>query len=293
MERTFVAIPSNDKDTTMHLEIYAPEYKGNLKGLIQICHGMTEYMGRYVEFAKYFTSRGYIVFGNDIISHGHSTTPGSSCLYINDWNDTVKDMVSAREYVARKYPNLPIYLLGFSLGSFIVRTTHDLTPYKKEILIGTGAQSAFLMRIMRTWIGKRMSCTSDEIYDLMFGTYSKKFKGRPANYWLLTDNEKRKEYTGDSLIRQDVSPAFFCEFSKGMECASRNLKNPNNAIPTLFLYGKKDPVSGFGKGLRKVYKAYKENNPDTEIRSFSGTHDILHDSGCEALFKEIEDFIKK
>ena len=53
MERTFVAIPSNDKDTTMHLEIYAPEYNGNLKGLIQICHEMTEYMGRYVEFAKY------------------------------------------------------------------------------------------------------------------------------------------------------------------------------------------------------------------------------------------------
>ena len=78
----------------MHLEIYAPEYKGDLKGLIQICHGMTEYMGRYVEFAKYFTSRGYIVFGNDIISHGHSTTPRSSCLYINDWNDTVKDGIS-------------------------------------------------------------------------------------------------------------------------------------------------------------------------------------------------------
>ena len=225
MERTCVAIPSNDKDTSMHLEIYAPEYKGDLKGLIQVCHGMTEYMGRYVKFAKYFTSRGYIVFGNDIISHGHSTTPRSSCLYINDWNDTVKDMVSAREYVARKYPNLPIYLLGFSLGSFIVRTNPDLTPYKKEILIGTGAQSAFLMRIMRTWIGKkytgRMSCASDKIHDLMFGTYGKKFKGRPANYWLLTDNEKRMEYAGDSLVRQDVSPAFFCEFSKGMECASR------------------------------------------------------------------------
>lgn len=243
MKRICIAISSNDKDTTMHLEIYAPEYKGDLKGLIQICHGMTEYMGRYVEFAKYFTSRGYIVFGNDIISHGHSTTPRSSCLYINDWNDTVKDMVSAREYVVRKYPNLPIYLLGFSLGSFIVRTNADLTPYKKEILIGTGAQSAFLMRIMRTWIGKKytgkMSCASDKIYDLMFGTYGKKFKGRPSNYWLLTDNEKRREYAGDSLVRQEVSPAFFCEFSKGMEYASRNLKNPNNTIPTLFLYGKK------------------------------------------------------
>lgn len=208
-----------------------------------------------------------IKFGNDIISHGHSTTPRSSCLYINDWNDTVEDMVSAREYVARKYPNLPIYLLGFSLGSFIVRTTHDLTPYKKEILIGTGAQSAFLMRIMRTWIGKkytgRMSCASDKIHDLMFGTYGKKFKGRPANYWLLTDNEKRKEYTGDSLIRQDVSPAFFCEFSKGMECASRNLKNPNNTIPTLFLYGKKIRYLVLEKASERYIKHTKKT---TRIR---------------------------
>ena len=120
MKRICIAISSNDKDTTMHLEIYAPEYKGDLKGLIQICHGMTEYMGRYVEFAKYFTSRGYIVFGNDIISHGHSTTPRSSCLYINDWNDTVKDMVSARKYVVRKYPDLPIYYIFFLFHLFFL-----------------------------------------------------------------------------------------------------------------------------------------------------------------------------
>lgn len=147
---------------------------------------MTEYMGRYADFVQYSTSREYIVFGNDIISHGRSITTKSSCLYLSNWNDTVKDMITARKYVSNKYPELPISLLVFSLGSFIVRTNADLSPYKKEILIGTGAQSAFLMRIMRTWIWKkytkRMSCASDEIYDLMFGTYSKKFKGRPANY---------------------------------------------------------------------------------------------------------------
>ena len=185
-------------------------------------------MGRYVKFAKYFTSRGYIVFGNDIISHGHSTTPRSSCLYINDWNDTVKDMVSAREYVSRKYPNLPIYLLGFSLGSFIVRTTHDLTPYKKEILIGTGAQSAFLMRIMRTWIGKKytgkMSCASDKIHDLMFGTYGKKFKGRPANYWLLTDNEREGSTLLTVLVFCLCLLLFSASFPKAWNVPAETLK---------------------------------------------------------------------
>lgn len=297
MERTCVPIPSNDKNAIMHLEIYAPDNKNNIKGLIQICHGMTEYMGRYADFAQYFTSRGFIVFGNDIISHGRSITTKSSCLYISNWNDTVKDMITAREYVSNKYPELPIYLLGFSLGSFIVRTNADLFPYKKEILVGTGNQSAILMKAMRKMINKkyvkRMSSASDEIYDLLFGTYEKKFKDKPEKYWLLTDDAKRAEYTKDRFVCQDLSPAFFCEFTRGMEYASRQMRHPNNIIPTLFLYGKEDPVSGFGKSIQKVYKSYKRNNPDTEIKVFPRTHDILHDSGCEALFKEIEDFIKK
>lgn len=73
MERTCTAITSNDKDAVMHLEIYAPEDKSNLKGMIQICHGMTEYVWRYKSFAEYFTSRGYIVFGNDIITMARKT----------------------------------------------------------------------------------------------------------------------------------------------------------------------------------------------------------------------------
>ena len=51
-----------------------PKDKLGLKDMIQICHGMTEYMDRYNEFAEYFTANGYIVFGNDIISHRRSKT---------------------------------------------------------------------------------------------------------------------------------------------------------------------------------------------------------------------------
>lgn len=114
MERTCTAITSNDKDAVMHLEIYAPEDKSNLKGMIQICHGMTEYVWRYKSFAEYFTSRGYIVFGNDIISHGRSNTSKSLGLYFNDWRNVYDDAEKTRAYVQEKYPYLPVYILGFS-----------------------------------------------------------------------------------------------------------------------------------------------------------------------------------
>lgn len=81
MKKTYVSIPSSDSSAVLNIEIFAPKDKSNLKGMIQICHGMTEHMDRYNEFAEYFTANGYIVFGNDIISHGRSTTIKSECLY--------------------------------------------------------------------------------------------------------------------------------------------------------------------------------------------------------------------
>lgn len=203
MERTCIAITSSDKDAVMHLEIYTPEDKSNLKGMIQICHGMTEYVWRYKSFAEYFTSRGYVVFGNDIISHGRSNTQKSLGLYFTDWRNVYDDAEKAREYVQEKYPGLPVYILGFSLGSYAVRTMGSLLPYKKEILIGTGDQQEMLMKLMQKKISKKyagkMAYISDDIKELLFGSYAKKFPGKPENYWLLTDDEKRSEYEEDRL----------------------------------------------------------------------------------------------
>ena len=87
--------------------------------------------GDYKSFAEYFTSRGYIVFGNDIISHGRSNTSKSLGLYFNDWRNVYDDAEKTRAYVQEKYPYLPVYILGFSLGSYVVRTMGSLLPYKK------------------------------------------------------------------------------------------------------------------------------------------------------------------
>ena len=72
------------------------------------------------------------------------------------------------------------------------------------------------------------------------------------------------------------------------------LKNPNNSdAPTFFIYGEKDPVSGFGKGIAKVYHAYRKNNEDTQICCVKdATHDILHDRVCSYItFSKLETFI--
>lgn len=46
----------------------------NPKGVVMVVHGMGEHMGRYIHFAEYLNSRGYIVFGDDHRGHGFSET---------------------------------------------------------------------------------------------------------------------------------------------------------------------------------------------------------------------------
>lgn len=189
-----------------------------------------------------------------------------------------------------------MYIVGFSLGSFIVRSMPDLSAYDKEILIGTGYQPAAMLHAMRDLIAvkfnKQMSKSSDEIRKMAFDSYNKHFKNCPNNYWLLSDDAARNEYETDRLVNTRMTPKFFYEFLRGMEYTSKNLKNPNNTIPTLFIYGKNDPVGDFGKGVTKVFKAYHKNNSSTEIKCVEGTHDVLHNNGSsKAVFKEIERYL--
>ncbi|MFR4339024.1 MAG: alpha/beta fold hydrolase, partial [Lachnospira pectinoschiza] len=81
-------------------------------------------MGRYDKVAQYFTSKGYVVCGIDIIGHGHSLQNGSRKAYLGkkgSWEYVVKDVHTCYTEMKKRYPKLPYYIVGFSMGSFIVR----------------------------------------------------------------------------------------------------------------------------------------------------------------------------
>lgn len=269
MQKKFIGLPSSDEHTAINTVIYSPKNLNiPVKGIVQVVHGMTEHMGRYDEFGRYFVNNGYVVVGNDIISHGRSAYIASAAaLYMEDWFDAVKDISVVKNMVRESYPNVPIYLIGFSLGSFLVRSMDSLDGYEKEILIGTGQQPAFLLSILNSCIKmknrNKMKYSSDEVTAMAFGPYNKHFKDKPEDYWLLTDPAARDDYENDIWVKKKLTPKFFSEFLNGMIYTGKKLKHPNNSVPTLFLYGKEDPVSGFGKGITEVYTSYMKENKDT------------------------------
>lgn len=84
---------SSDNKTTIQAAVWKAESKPI--GVIQLVHGITEYMGRYDKVAQYFTSKGYVVCGIDIIGHGHSLQNGSRKAYLGkkgSWEYVIKDV---------------------------------------------------------------------------------------------------------------------------------------------------------------------------------------------------------
>ena len=137
--------PSADGKTAIHAVEWLPE--GAPRAVLQIAHGVSEYVLRYEDFAGYLTERGFAVVGNDHLGHGLSVSDGAPRLYFGpkgSWNWVVEDMEQLRKLTHRQFPNLPYFLLGHSMGSFLTRTYLIRYPGTVDgaIIMGTGYMSA-------------------------------------------------------------------------------------------------------------------------------------------------------
>ena len=74
--------PSRDGKTQIHAIEWIPE--GEMKGVLQICHGMVEYINRYDEFAEFMAGHGYYVTGHDHLGHGKSIQTEEDLGYFNE-----------------------------------------------------------------------------------------------------------------------------------------------------------------------------------------------------------------
>ena len=84
---------SCDGKTKIHGVKWVPD--GKVRGVIQIAHGVTEYILRYDRFAKYMTERGFVVIGNDHLGHGESVLNKDNVMYFGtdgSYEDAVGDL---------------------------------------------------------------------------------------------------------------------------------------------------------------------------------------------------------
>ena len=297
---------SADGKTQIHAIEWKPEKE--IIGVIQIAHGVTEHILRYEHFAEFFTQKGWVVVGNDHLGHGKSIAPNAKPMYFgpkNSWNFVVKDIDTCIRITKEKYPDVPYVLLGFSLGSFLVRTylIDYSEPLNSAIIMGTGYIPNFKIAIAKMLANKEAKKVGEEntspvIKSLTFETYNKLFKpNRTECDWLCSNEEELDKYLNDPLRGKGYSAGLFRELLSGMQYTSnlKNIKKMNKKVPILLLSGDKDPVGDFGKGVIKTFDILKKSGIEhVDIKLYKNLrHDILHEKCRKEIYDDIEAWLEK
>lgn len=261
--------PSKDKLTQIHAIRWVPE--GKPRAILQICHGMQEYIDRYDAFATFLMENGFYVVGNDHLGHGKSVTSEEKHGYFSKekGNECVlKDIHNLRLNTMMANQNVPYFMLGHSMGSFLVR--QYIERYGDNlagvIIMGTGAQSAatlgaakLICRLTAAFHG--WEYRSPLVDNLACGSYNKRFEpARTQHEWLTKDTAIVDKYEADPwcMFRFTLN-AYYNMFCGIQEAQSKQLvqKIPKD-LPLLLVSGAEDPVGSFGKGVEAVRDQYQQ-----------------------------------
>ena len=297
--------PSADGKTAIHAVEWLPEESP--RAVLQIAHGVSEYVLRYEDFARYLTERGFAVVGNDHLGHGSSVAAGAPRLYFGpkgSWNRVVEDMEHLRKLTHRKFPNLPYFLLGHSMGSFLARTYLIRYPGTVDgaVIMGTGYMSAAstaasLAVISGECLRNGESKPSAMATRASFGIYNRRFApNRTPMDWLSLNPDNVDAYLKDPLCQGNASAGLFREMLSGIrfDCNSSNLRKMNRRTPILFISGAMDMVGDCSKGVERAAEAFrKAGMRDVTVKLYPELrHEILKEACHEQVYDDIDRWLE-
>ena len=296
-------IESNQDGLELQVAIIKPE--GEIKGIVQIAHGMSEHKERYYPFMRYLTDLGYVSIINDHRGHGGSVKSKEDFGYFYD--DTaefiVEDLYQVTQLIKEKYPNKKLILFGHSMGSMVVRKY--IKKYDNEIdkLIICGSPSKNKLVNLALWIIKILRKTKGDYYrskfiqKLAFGFYNRNIKNPISkNAWICANEKTIKEYDKDKLCGFIFTLNGFQNLFILMRdiYTKKGWKIQNRDLPIFFIAGEDDPVIINKKAWQKSQKFLKEIG----YQKVSGKlyknmrHEILNETDNETVFRDITKWIE-
>lgn len=285
-------LPSSDGIHQVHAVLWLPE--GQPKAVVQLVHGICEYALCYDAFAGFLAEHGFAVVGHDHLGHGLTAKGPEEYGYFTEWWDLVRDVRGVQLKIKETYPQLPYFLLGHSMGSFVVRTFLIDYPGAVDgcILSGTGQESTF-----NVVAGKLLTGLSDPhkvnklFYDLSLGAYNRKFAPtRTTVDWISRDEKVVDAYLADPLRNFQTTAGMNHAMMAGLRYVARkkNLARMNKDTPIYFFAGDADPVGAMGKGVRKVAGWFREAGvKDVTVKLYpGGRHEMLNETNREEVFQD-------
>ena len=296
---------SSDGKTLIHVNQWTP-LKREIRGVVQIAHGVAEYGARYAPFAQYLCDQGFVVVANDHLGHGLSQVENRPMVYLGDengWEHVVDDMESIRARTAKVFPGKPYFLFGHSMGSFLARTHLIRYPGRLSgcILCGTGHMNALIVsggKMIADAEIKKLGRTaySERADQLAFGAYNKRFAPNRTSFdWVSLNEENVDAYIADPLCGGKTTLGLFRDMMGGLGiiCNQANINKMDKKLPVFFISGDQDPVGDMGKGVEKACSCFKKAGlGDVAIKLYHGLrHEILNEKTRQYVYLDVLEWL--
>lgn len=277
------------------------------KAVVQIVHGIAEFIERYDEFAAYLNGLGFLVVAEDHMGHGQSVGEnGIQGYFHGGWFTAVEDTMTLLRETQAAYPDIPYVLFGHSMGSFMARTILCKYPdsgISAAVICGTGWQPAVLLPPVTRFI--EAVCRKDGedkpsafLENLVFGSYNKRVEHpRTAYDWLSRDAKIVDAYIAHPMCGFIPTAGLLREMMKGLTYIEKpaHLEAMKKDLPVFFVAGGDDPVGSYGKGVKRAVGEFKKAGmTDVSCRIYPlCRHEILNEINRQEIFEDIGGWVLK
>jgi len=282
----------------LFVNAWAPD--GQARAVVMLSHGMAEHSGRYERLAEALTQAGFALYAHDQRGHGRTASEGLLGHYgdRDGWSNVVGDLATLNASIAQKHPEVPVFLLGHSMGSYVAQAylMHHSASLQGAILSGSNFQPVSLYRSARLvarferW---RQGATgrSALIEFLSFGSFNKRFKPvRTPFDWLSRDPQEVDRYISDPLCGFRCTNQFWLDMLGGLQQISKrsNLAQIDKSLPILIMGGECDPVSD-GKRLKDLADALTGTDHHAVALKIypQARHEILNETNRQAVTHDL------
>lgn len=302
--RDRITYPAADGKNTVVAYVYTPA-EGEVDAVLQLCHGMCEYILRYEPLVEYLCAHGIAFAGNDHTGHGETAACAADLGYTSGAENMIRDTRFLTQMLKERFgEDVAFVFAGHSMGSFIAR--QYLAQYGREgidaaIIIGTAGPGAptgagkALAKLIGALRGDRHR--SKLLQSMAFGAYNKRYpKGSPAAAWITRDDALVARYMRDPFCNYRFTVRGYIDLFTllGEVSDKRWAARMPKDLPILLMAGEQDPVGNYGHGVRTVYdRLLAAGVQEVELKLYpDDRHEIHNELDREVVYADLLAYIQ-
>lgn len=296
-------ITSSDNTHYLHHTFFDPSNSETaISATLLIVHGMAEHSGRYADFAQFLADHGIAVATYDQLGHGKTVKSAKDLGFFGEEHPVqtlLKDVIVMADSLKARHLNVPHFIMGHSMGSFIVRNVlkHHARNFTGAILMGT-ADANPLTKVLLP-VNKLLTKAAPKKPNSLFANVMSKVLNSKLNNrissskfaWLSEDPAAVEAYEADPLTGFDFTNNGFMTLFTLMDAGLR--KNWAMTIakdfPMLLISGENDPIGDMGRGIRRIANRLDRQHFDhVSVQLYPHMrHEPLHEQDKEQVYQDI------